>query len=37
VRVFAVGIATSSVAPFGGVMLMVGWLMLLIAAFKRRR
>ena len=25
-----------SVAPFGGVMLMIGWLMLLLAAFKKR-
>ena len=37
IRVFGVGIPTSNVAPFGGVMLMIGWMMLLLAAFKRRR
>ena len=37
VRVFGAGIPTNNVAPFGGAMLMVGWLMLILAAFKRRR
>ena len=36
VRVFGGGIAASNVAPFGGVMLMVGWVMLFVAAFRRR-
>lgn len=36
-RVFAGGLPVSNVAPFGGVMLMVGWAMLAVAAFKRRR
>ncbi len=35
-RVFGSGLPVSNVAPFGGVMLMAGWVMLLVAAFKRR-
>ena len=30
------GLPVGSVTPFGGVMLMIGWLMLLLAAFKKR-
>lgn len=33
---FLGGLPVGSVTPFGGVMLMVGWLMLLVAAFKKR-
>lgn len=36
-RVFGPGLPISNVAPFGGVMLMVGWAMLVVAAFRRRR
>lgn len=36
-RVFGGGLPLSNVAPFGGVMLMIGWLMLLVAAVRRRR
>ena len=35
-RVFG-GLPVSNVAPFGGVMLMIGWLMLVISATRRRR
>lgn len=35
-RVFA-ALPAANVAPFGGVMLMIGWLMLLVAAFRKRR
>jgi uncharacterized membrane protein YgdD (TMEM256/DUF423 family) len=31
------GLPVGGVTPFGGVMLMIGWLMLLVAAFRRRR
>lgn len=35
-RVFG-GLPFSNVAPFGGVMLMIGWLMLLVSALRRRK
>lgn len=35
-RVFWHGLPVSNVAPFGGVLLMIGWLMLLLSAFQKR-
>ncbi len=35
-RVFAGGLPVSNVAPFGGVMLMIGWAMLFVSAFRKR-
>jgi uncharacterized membrane protein YgdD (TMEM256/DUF423 family) len=35
-RIFWHGLPVSNVAPFGGVMLMIGWAMLFVAALRRR-